>query len=105
MQPRAAACALGPNNMNTALKSRFPPFLNERDLRSAVESVCAEFGKVKSLTILPANRAVGLQCTCLLQLESAAAEIALKSKFQVVDFGSELLFFTEVDDAWTGPTA
>jgi hypothetical protein len=89
--------------MNNALKSRFPPFRDERSLRQAIESVCAEFGKLASLTILPASRAVGLQCTCLLRLEPAAANDRLRSRFQVIDYGSELLFFVEVHDEWTGP--
>ena len=91
--------------MIEALKNRFPPFRDERSLKLAVESVCAEFGKVASLRILPASRAVGLQCICYLRLDSIAAETALKSRLEIIEFGSELLFFVEVDDEWTGPIA
>jgi hypothetical protein len=89
--------------MNNALKTGFAPFRNEESLQSAIESVCAEFGKVASLSILPAARAAGLQCTCVLRLDSDAAQNELKSRFEVIDFGAELLFFAEVDDEWTGP--
>ncbi len=91
--------------MIDALKDRFPPFRDQRSLKLAIESVCAEFGNVASLKILPASPAVGLQCICFLRLDSAAAETALKSRLQVIEFGEELLFFVEVDDAWTGPKA
>jgi hypothetical protein len=90
--------------MHNVLKSRFPPFRDERSLRSAIESVCAEFGKVASLTILPADRAVGLQCTCILRLDTSEAETQLRSEFSVIDFGTDLLFFVEVDEEWTGQT-
>jgi hypothetical protein len=90
--------------MHNALKSRFPPFRDERSLRSAIESVCAEFGTVASLIILPADRAVSLQCTCILRLDTSAAEDRLRSKFSLIDFGSDLLFFVEVDEKWTGQT-
>jgi len=103
----AAAACRGKNfglKMDNALKSRFPPFRDERSLRSAIESVCAEFGTVASLIILPADRAVGLQCTCLLRLDNSEAENRLRSKFSLIDFGTDLLFFVEVDEEWTGRT-
>lgn len=78
-------------------------FRDERSLRSAVESVCGEFGKVASLVILPADRAVNRQCTCLLRLDSSVAEAALRAKLDVVDFGTDMLFFAEVADDWAGP--
>lgn len=89
--------------MNLALKNRFPPFRNELDLQRAIEDICSRFGKVASLTILPASAAFGLQCTCLLRLESSAAEHELRSKFNAIDNGNGLLFFATVDEAWTGP--
>jgi hypothetical protein len=88
--------------MQDALKKGFPPFLNEHSLRLAIESVCAKFGKVASLTILPAQRAVGLQCTCFLRLDSSAAENELRSRLQVIDYGADLVFFVELDEIWSG---
>lgn len=89
--------------MHNALKNGFPPLLNEQSLKAAIASVCAEFGNVTSLTILPAAKSVGLQCTCILKLESPEAQAKLKSKLDVIDFGADILFFVEVDDNWTGP--
>lgn len=91
--------------MNNALKQGFPPFLDEPSLRSAIESVCAKFGTVKQLKILPVGREShggGLNCLCLLKLDSAAAENALSSELKVFTFGSDLAFFADVDERWTG---
>lgn len=90
--------------MNNALKNGFPPFLNEQSLRSAIELVCAEFGKVAHLRILPAKLGQNLQCACFLRLDSAQAEAALKSKLHVVEVDASLAFFADVDETWTGPT-
>ncbi|MFH1044077.1 MAG: hypothetical protein V1796_03270 [Pseudomonadota bacterium] len=90
--------------MNRALKKRFRPFLTEKDLRSAIELVCAKFGRLTKLKILPASREPNLGCACLLRLDSAAAEAALKTEFDIFDFDGDLAFFAEVDERWTGPT-
>ena len=88
--------------MNNALKTGFPPFTDEQGLRSAIASVCAKFGSVKSLRILPATREEGLQCACLLRLDSPAAELALKSSLFVGEFHPDIVFMADVDEAWTG---
>jgi hypothetical protein len=90
--------------MNNALKNGFPPFLNEQSLRLAIESICAKFGRVRDQKIVPASRGLNLQCVCLLQLHSAAAQSALKSKLHVAEFEPNLAFFADVDETWTGPT-
>lgn len=92
------------SNMNNALRNNFPPFQSEQELRLAVESVCARFGKVKSLKISPASRGIYLQCACVLQLDSAAAEKALRSKLHVLKVAGSLYFFADVSDAWSGLT-
>jgi hypothetical protein len=95
------------DNMNNELKKRFPLFLNQESLRSAIETVCAPFGKVTYLEILPPAREPGLQtlqCICLLRLDSAAGEVALASKLEVVEFGRYLVFFADVDERWTDTT-
>jgi len=89
--------------MTNALKNGFLPFLNEQGLRSAIESVCAEFGDVKYLEILPAKLGPNLQCACFLRLDSAAAHVALRSKLNVIEFDANLAFFADVDERWTGP--
>ena len=91
--------------MTDALRRNgFPLFLNEKSIRSAIESVCADFGKVKYLHILPAMRGSSLHCACSLRLDSAAAHTALKSKLQVMEYAGELHFMAEVDERWTGRT-
>ena len=93
--------------MNNELKKRYPPFLNQESLRSAIDTICAEFGKMTYLEILPAAREPGrqtLQCICLLRLDSPASEVALMSKLEVVEFGRYLVFFADVDDRWTDTT-
>lgn len=90
--------------MNQLLKSRFPLFKDEVSLRAAIESVCAEFGTVTHLRVLPARDKDGLRCACLMRLDCAAAEARLKAKLHVFDLGSEIAFFADVDDAWTGET-
>jgi len=101
--PRVDAVSSTKVKMNHALRTRFPPFSSESELRASVEMVCADFGKVTSLTILPAAKAVGLQCMCLLRLAPPEAAAKLKSKLDVTDFGGQILFFVEVDNNWSGP--
>lgn len=92
-------------DMNIALKgSGFAPFLDERGLELAIESVCAEFGKVTYLKILPPRRGSG-RCACYLRLNSAAAEAALKSRFELTQYAGTLQFFADVDGGWAGPTS
>lgn len=89
--------------MNKALKDGFAPFLNEQSLRSAIESVCAKYGKVSHLKILPVKVGQMRQCSCFLRLDSAAAEAALRSNHDVIEFAGDLHFFADVDERWTGP--
>ena len=91
-------------SMTDALRNGFPLFLNEESIRSAVKSICAEFGKMKYLNSLPAMRGSSLHCACSLRLDSAAAEAALKSKLQVMEHAGELHFMVEVDERRTGRT-
>ena len=91
-------------SMTEVLRDGFPLFLNEKSLRSAIESVCAEFGKVKYLKILPAMRGSSFHCACSLRLDSVAAEAALKSRLQVMEYAGEVHFLADVDERWTGRT-
>jgi len=92
------------SSMTDALRNGFRLFLNEQSMRSAIESICADFGKVKQLNILPATRGSSLHCACSLRLDSAAAQAALKSKYQLTEYAGELHFMAEVDEKWTGRT-
>jgi hypothetical protein len=91
-------------SMTDALRNGFRLFLNEQSMRSAIESICAEFGKVKQLNILPATRGASLHCACSLRLDSAAAQAALKAKYQLMEYAGELHFMADVDEKWTGRT-
>ncbi len=90
--------------MNNALKTRFSPFVDERSLQLAIESVCAKFGRVTYLNILPASRRSTLSCTCFLRLDSPTAVKKLKSKLKVIEQAGYLRFDADVDEKWTGPT-
>lgn len=89
--------------MNSALRERFPPFADERSLREAILSICAEFGAIRQLSILPASSGSGLQCACFLQMDTPDATAKLKARLHVTEFGDDLAFFADVGDAWTGP--
>ena len=88
--------------MKTTLRERFPPFVDERSLRAAILSICGEFGTVRQLSILPASAGSGLQCACFLQMDVPDATAKLRAKLHVTEFGDELAFFADVDEAWTG---
>lgn len=88
--------------MRNALKQGFPPFLDKTALRSAIESVCAQFGKVAYLDILPAKLRPNLQCACVLVLDSDAAQSALKRVLDVIDFDGKAWFFVDVHEDWIG---
>ena len=91
--------------MKSTLKSRFPPFLDENSLRTAIEAVCSEFGAVTHLQILPARRGGSLDCGCFLRLDTQAAEDALSRKLHVIRFAGDIYFEVEVAEGWTGRIA
>jgi hypothetical protein len=62
--------------MHGALKNAFPPFTNGSELSAAIESLCAEFGKVGRKEFVPARTSSGIYCACFLRLDSTAAEEA-----------------------------
>ncbi len=93
--------------MNNALKNDFPLFQDEETLRYAIDLVCAEYGKVKSLRIFPAtrdSRGGGRQCVCLLQLDPPKAQAALRLELKVSTISHELAFVADVDEKWNGPS-
>lgn len=89
--------------MNKTLRSRFPPFRDEKSLRAAIESVCAEFGQVTKLRLLRASSRSMPKCACFLQLDSVVAQARLTLHLQVHRFGDDIAFIVDVDRAWTGP--
>jgi hypothetical protein len=90
--------------MNNALKTRYPPFRDEQSLRAAIETICAKFGKVKSLTIVPGTRTSqdpAPHCACFLRLDSAESESALRAELKVFTFGGDIAFFADMDENWS----
>ena len=89
--------------MRNALNARFPPFKSEEQLRSAIESICAKFGAMRNLRILPASRESPEdrpRCLCFLELESLEAESALRLELEVEQYGTNLAFVADVDDEY-----
>jgi hypothetical protein len=81
--------------------ARFSSCPNEESLRSEIQTVCAEFGKLRTLRIFTARDDQGRpRCLCLLQLTTPEAEDALRSKLDVFDYGSSLAFWVDVDETW-----
>jgi hypothetical protein len=105
MRRIGVASSPGMAHMNDSLKNSFPLFLDEQSLRLATESVCAKFGKVKSLQIFPAKRdrlGTGRHCLCVLQLDPPAAQTTLQLELKVSTFGSDLAFVADLHEKWTG---
>jgi hypothetical protein len=93
--------------MNNALKTGFPLFQDEENLRYAIDLVCAKYGKVKSLRIFPATRdnfSGGRLCLCFLELNPPEAQAALRSDLKVSQVGDSLAFVADVDEKWNGPS-
>ena len=87
--------------MESSLANRFSSCPNEDSLRSAIESVCAEFGKLRTLRIFTARDDHGRpRCLCLLQMVTTEAEEALKSRLDVFEYGTSLAFWVDVDEGW-----
>ncbi len=64
-------------------------------LRSALQTLCADFGPVSRIEILTMNEAGKRKAVCFLRLDSVEHERELMSKLGVGRFGSEL--FVVVD--------
>ncbi len=92
--------------MHDALKNGFLPFRNEQALKSAIESVCAKYGKVASLRILPpsAGPRNTRRCTCFLRLDSEPTQTRMMRKLDVFNIDSSIAFFADVDGNQTGPS-
>ncbi len=90
--------------MHDTLKNGFPPFRNEQALKSAIESVCANYGKVESLRILPPSCGQNdtRRCACFLRLDSDEAQTRMTRELHVFNFGTSLAFFADTDEKWTG---
>lgn len=65
-------------------------------LRSAVEELCTEFGKVTRLDVLTLAEAERRRALCLLRLESAAQEQKLMTMLRASRFGDDVLIVVDL---------
>lgn len=86
--------------MNTALRMRFPPFTNEAALRSAIELICSEFGKITRLEIFLQQPSANRRCVCFLSLDSDEAEARLSSSYRLMKYANALMFLVDIDQSY-----
>ncbi len=80
-------------------------------LKSAVQEVCAEFGKVTRIDILTMTEAEQRRALCFLRLESEAQESKLMTSLGVRRFGDDVLVVVDLprrpneSRSWNSPTS
>ena len=65
-------------------------------LKSAVEDICTEFGRVTRIDILTMAAAEKRQALCFLQLESEAQERQLMASLGAARFGNDVLVVVDL---------
>jgi hypothetical protein len=65
-------------------------------LRSAVGTLCSEFGKVTKIDVFTMTEADKRRALCFLRLESAAQEKELMAGLGVARFGNDVLVIVEL---------
>jgi len=65
-------------------------------LRSALQEICTEFGKVTRLDVLTLAEAERRRALCLLRLESAAQEQQLMTTLRASRFGDDVLIVVDL---------
>jgi hypothetical protein len=65
-------------------------------LKSAIQELCAEFGKVTSIDIMTMTEAEKRRALCFLRLESEAQEARLMTSLGVSRFGNEVLVVVDL---------
>jgi hypothetical protein len=65
-------------------------------LRSAINELCAEFGKVTYVDVLTMAESEKRRALCFLRLESAAQERELMSALDVRRFGEDLVMIVDL---------
>ena len=68
-------------------------------LRSAVEALCTEFGKVRRIDVLTMAEAEKRRALCFLRLQSAAEERQLMSALGASRFGDDVLVIVDLPSA------
>ena len=86
----------------SACADRLKPLAGCRDvvsLKSAVQEMCAEFGKLTHIDILTMAQADKRRALCLLRLESEVQERQLMTSLGVCRFGSDVLVVVDLSRA------
>ena len=65
-------------------------------LKAAIRELCAEFGKVTSMSIMTMTEAEQRRALCFLRLESQAQEIELMTSLGAGRFGNEVLIVVDL---------
>ena len=78
--------------MQVTLKAEFPPFRNSGELRAAIQSICAKFGRITQLEILRESTPAGAHCACFLRLNSPKAETAFLKQYRAERFAGDIYF-------------
>lgn len=68
-------------------------------LRSAVNALCARFGKPRRIDVVTVAKAERRQALCFLKLESAKEESAMMAALGITRFGDELLIVVDLREA------
>lgn len=78
---------------------RLRPLMECRDvqsLKTAVQALCAEFGKLTSIDVLTMAEAERRRALCFLRLESAAQEQQLIASVGASRFGEDVLVVVDI---------
>lgn len=74
-------------------------------LKSAVQELCTEFGKVTHIDVLTMTEAEKRRALCFLRLESSAQEQALMRSLGAPRFGDDVLIVVDLPRTSTRPAA
>jgi len=74
-------------------------------LRSAVQELCTEFGKVTHIDVLTVTEAERRRALCFLRLESSAQEQELMRSLGAPRFGDDVLIVVDLPRSSTRPGA
>ncbi|MGA8005145.1 MAG: hypothetical protein WCA17_03515 [Burkholderiales bacterium] len=74
-------------------------------LKSAVQELCTEFGKVTHIDVLTMTEAERRRALCFLRLESSAQEQELMRSLGAPRFGEDVLIVVDLPRSSTRPVA
>lgn len=97
-----------PGSVITNCAERVKSLASCRDalsLKSAVQKLCVEFGKVTRLDVLTMAQAEKRRALCFLRLESAAQEQQLMMSVGAPRFGDDVLIVVDLARGSSGPVS